>query len=272
MTDPKTALHELAARGITTLEQLAESKAKMRKPRRINSQKALEEIFARSAVRSNSSIKSEIGPPAASVPIVLDGNRVEYNEIARLNGRPLDYVAKTLKSGEQALVIFSDRSIIRNHSLRQFQGHLQAINDEVEKAVVAGGLQPSPMVARIDLGLRMSEHINYEGGHWTLAPEEYVDDLTQWDEGLGLFGGDWNDRISSVQMGRCYCQAWEHTLADGEGALLTLYEDTPKSARPWLGRPYLQHLCSVQKRVSSNANQSLVNGHADTRRWAYDSF
>lgn len=225
MTDPKTALQKLSARGITTLEQFAESKAHMRKPRRIDSEKAFEEISARSAAPSDSSVKSKIGAPSSSVPIVLDGKRVEYNEIARFN-QPLDYVATTLKGGEPALVVFSDRSIIKNHRLRQFKGSLQAINKEVENALMAGGLHPSPtLVPRIDLGLRMFEDINYGGGSWTLAPEEYVDDLTQFDEGLGWFGGDWNDKISSVQMGRCYCYAWEHTHEGG--ASLTLYEDTP---------------------------------------------
>ena len=103
MTDPKTALQELSARGITTLEQLAESNARRRKPQRIDSEKALQDILARSAP-PDPSFKSKIGPPASSVAIVLDGKRVEYNAVARLNGQPLDYVATTLKGGEQALV------------------------------------------------------------------------------------------------------------------------------------------------------------------------
>jgi hypothetical protein len=105
MTNPKAALQELSARGITTLEQLAESKARMRKPQRINSEKALQDILTRSAP-PDPSFKSKIGPPASSVAIVLDGKRVDYDAIARLNGQPLDYVATTLKGGEQALVIF----------------------------------------------------------------------------------------------------------------------------------------------------------------------
>ena len=120
MTDPKTTLQKLSARGITTLEQLAESKARMRKPRRIDSEKALQEILARSAP-PDPSFKSKIGPPASSVAIVLDGKRVEYNAIARLNGQSLDYVATRLKGGEQALVIFSDRSIMKNHRLKVWE-------------------------------------------------------------------------------------------------------------------------------------------------------
>lgn len=225
MIDTNTALQELSARGITTLEQLVQSKSRMRKPVRIDSQKALEEMLARSSARSGSSPRSEIGPPAPSVPIVLDGKRVEYNEIARLNGKPLDYVGTTLKGGEPALVVFSDRAIMRSHHLRQFNGSHRAIDVEVGNALMAGGLQPSPLGRSIALGLRMCEDINFGGGSWTLAPEEFVADLSEFDEGLGLFGGDWNDRISSVQMGRCRMQAWEHI--DEGGATLFLSGDTP---------------------------------------------
>ena len=80
-------------------------------------------------------------------------------------------------------------------------------------------------LSRINLGLRMWDDVNYGGGAWTLAPEEYVEDLSDFDEGLGLFGGDWNDKISSVEMARCYMRAWEHA-AEG-GASLTLYRDNP---------------------------------------------
>jgi hypothetical protein len=225
MTDTSTTLHELSARGITTLEQLVQSKSRMRKPARIDSAKTLEEILARSAARSDSSAKSKIGPPAPSVPIVLDGERVEYKEIARLNGRPLDYVGATLKSGEPALVVFSDRSIMRNHHLRQFNTALREIGGEVENALMSGGLQPAALVARINLGLRICEDVDYRGASWTFAPEEYVPDLRDFDEGLGLFGGDWNDRISSVQMGRCYMQAWADINEGGE--TLTLFQDHP---------------------------------------------
>jgi hypothetical protein len=72
MTDPKTALQELSARGITTLEQLVESMAQMRKPQRIDSEKALQEVLAR-LPPPDPSFKSKIGPPASSVAIVLDG-------------------------------------------------------------------------------------------------------------------------------------------------------------------------------------------------------
>ena len=226
MIDTNTALQQLSARGITTLEQLVQSKSRMRKPVRIESEKALEQILARSAARSDSPAKSKIGPPSPSVPIVLDGKRVEYNEIARLNGKPLDYVATTLKGGQQALVVFSDRSIMKNHHLRQFNGSsLRAIDSEVENALMAGGLQPSPLAARISLGLRICEDINYGGDSYTFAPEDYVPDLTEFDEGLGVFGGDWNDKISSVQMARCYMQAWSD-INEG-GHTITLYQDTP---------------------------------------------
>jgi hypothetical protein len=225
MTDSSTTLHELSARGITTLEQFVDSKSRMRRPKRIDSAKTLEEILTRAAARSDASAKSKIGPPSPSVPIVLDGKRVGYDEIARLNGKPLDYVATTLKGGEQALVVFSDRSIMRNHHLRQFNGSLRAIDSEVGNALMASGLQPSPLLARINLGLRICEDINYGGDSWTFAPEEYVPDLTEFDEGLGPFDGDWNDKISSVQMARCYMQAWED-INEG-GASLTLHQDTP---------------------------------------------
>lgn len=225
LTNPKGALQKLSARGITTLEQLAESKAHMRKPRRIDLEKALEEIFARSAVPAGSSVRSKIAPPSSTVPIVLNGKRVEYKEIARLDGQPLDYVATASKGGEPVLVVFSNRSALGLHRLQQFKEPLQAINKEVGNALMAGGLQPSPLVPRLNLGLRISLDINWAGSSYTFAPEEYADDLTRFDAGLGWFEGDWNDKISSVQMGRCYCIAWADI--NQQGARLVLYEDTP---------------------------------------------
>ena len=62
-------------------------------------------------------------------------------------------------------------------------------------------------------------------GRWRL--KEDVEDLSDFDEGLGPFGGDWNDKISSVEMARCYMRAWEH--AGEGGASLTLYRDIPTS-------------------------------------------
>jgi hypothetical protein len=223
MTDHRTDLQQLSVQGITTLEQLAESKARMRKPQRIDSEKALQEVLARTAP-PDASFKSKIGPPAASVALVLDGKRVDYRAIGRLNGQPLDYVATTLKGGEQALVAFSDRSIMKAHRLRQFKGAFQALNQDVEKALLAGGLQPSPAIARIDLRGRICVDHFYEGDSTSFAPNDYVPDLTEFDAGLGLFGGDWNDKISSIQMGRCWFQGWED-INEG-GASLTLYEDT----------------------------------------------
>jgi hypothetical protein len=221
MTDPKAALQQLSARGITTLEQLVESQALMQKPQRIDSEKALQDVFSRLAP-PDPSFKSKIGPPASSVAIVLDGKRVDYNAIARLNGQPLDYVATTLKGGEPALVIFSDRSIMKNHRLRQFSGPFPAISQEVENALLAGGLQPaSAIVQGIDLGGRFFEDHFYQGGYGTLAPNDYVPDLTKLSDGLF---GNWNDKISSIQMGRCSCQAWEDINQGGSS--LSLYQDT----------------------------------------------
>ena len=198
MTDPKTALQNLAARGITTLEQFVARKAQMRELQRIDSEKALQDILVRSAP-PNPLVKSNIGPPAPSVAIVLDVKRVDYNAIARLNGQPLDYVATTLKGGEQALVIFSDRSIMKNHRLRQFQRSFQAIGQEVVKALMSGGLQPSSTIAAgIGLGVRFFLDTYYEGDYRFVPPNYFVSDLSELDTGLG---GDWS--ISSILMRGC---------------------------------------------------------------------
>jgi hypothetical protein len=137
---------------------------------------------------------------------------------------PLDYVATTLKGGEQALVAFSDRSVMKNHRLRQFRGAFQAISQDIEKALMAGGLQPSSAIARgIDLGGRIWEDHFYGGDHHTFAPNDYVPDLRNLS--CGLFC-NWNDKISSIEMGRCYCQAWEHI--NEQGSSVTFYEDVPE--------------------------------------------
>src|SRR6267154_2397502 len=56
----------------------------------------------------------------------------------------------------------------------------------------------------LNLGVRIFADINYEGDSTTLAPNDYAPDLTQFDAGLGVFGGDWTDKISSIQKGRCW--------------------------------------------------------------------
>jgi hypothetical protein len=224
MTDPTTALKNLAARGIATLEQFVASKARMRQPQRIDSKKALEGMLARSAAPPDPSYKSTIGPPDSSVALVLDGKRVEYDAIARLESQPLDYVATTLKGGEQALVIFSDRSIMRDATLRHFQGSLATIEQEVEKALMSGGLQPSSTFApRGDFETRIFEDINWGGDSTGILPEYYVPDMTEFDEDTD---GDWNDKISSIGIrGQCWCRAWEDINLTG--ADLYVYEDKP---------------------------------------------
>jgi hypothetical protein len=228
MTDPKTALQNLAARGITTLEQLAASKARMRGPQRIDSEKALEEILARSAAPPDPSYKSKIGPPASSVAIVLDGKRVEYDAIARLKGQPLDYVATRLKGGEQALAIFSDRSIMRNLSLRHFKGSLRTIDQEVENALMAGGLQPSSTFApRGDFEARIFADHYYEGDSAGIWPTTGQHDLREFDDGLGWFEGNWDDKISSIGIrGSCQLRCWADP--DWQGDFLLITHDMPE--------------------------------------------
>lgn len=202
-------------------------KAQMRKPQRIGSEKAVEELLSRPVQPRDPSVKSKIGPPSPSVPIVLDGKRVEYREVARLNGQPLDYVAGKLKGGESALVVYSDQSVMRNYLLRQFDQSLQPISQMVDNALLAGGLQPATTFTGIDmqpppmtfigsdeLGLRFFEDVDFGGDSCALAPEGYIDDLSEFDEHTS---GDWNDKISSIGIiARCYCVFWADRYEGGE--------------------------------------------------------
>jgi hypothetical protein len=231
MTDSKMALQKLAARGITTLEQLVESKVRTRELQRIDPEKALEEQLARSAAPLDPSYESTIAPPDSSVALVLDGKRVEFDAIARLKNQPLDYIATRLSGGEQALVIFSDRSIMSNAILRNVKGASRTVEQEVANALVAGGLQPSSTVTpRGNFEARFWEHTDWGGDSAAKLPESGEIDLTNFSDGLDLFE-DWNDRISSIGIRhgtgghRCQLRAWEHK--NWGGAMLLVDRDMP---------------------------------------------
>ena len=89
----------------------------------------------------------------------------------------------------------------------------------------------SPCVSfRGDFEARLSEDINYGGDSAGIWPETGQHDLTEFDNGLGPFDGDWNDKISSVGIrGRCWFRGWED--ADWGCDSLILYEDTPDLGR-----------------------------------------
>jgi hypothetical protein len=217
MTDPKMALQKLAARGITTLEQLVESKVRMRALQRIDPEKALEEQLAGSAAPPDPSYESTIAPPDSSVALVLDGKRVEYDAIARLKNQPLDYVATRLSGGEQALVIFSDRSIMSNAILRRLKGSSRTVEQEVANALVGGGLQPSSTVTPRGterLEARIFEHIDWGGDSAAILPGTGQIDLSNFNDGLD-FWEDWDNEISSIGIRngfghRCQLRAWEN--------------------------------------------------------------
>lgn len=216
------AFQELSERGIT-LEEFVEHKARMRRPTRIESEQTLQELLAHSDVE-DPSLESKIAPPDPSVTLVLDGKRVEYDAIAALDGRPLDYVYTTSVDGRPILVAFSDRSIMKANRLRQFKGAMAGINADVAKSLAATGLRTSTPVPRgINLGGRIFEEHFFRGGAMSFAPDEGAFDLSEYDDGLGVFGGDWNDKISSIQMGRCRCEAWEHR--NHQGASITFWSD-----------------------------------------------
>jgi hypothetical protein len=233
----KAALEDLSARGITTLEQFVASTEQAATSHRINAEAALQELSGPLAP-SDPSYRSTIGAPDPSVVIVLDGKRVEYEAVARLSDRPLDYIATTLADGTPALVVFSDRSIMRNHHVRQVQSSvaLQAIRDEVDSALLMGGLRAAaPARAADTIGVRIFTGRNHTGDSTVLPPEWYIPNLKDFHSGLGLFGGNWNDRIVSVDLvAHTKAVAWEH--ANRGGASLTLFDAFELDSIGWQSR------------------------------------
>jgi hypothetical protein len=205
----EAVLQDLNARGITTLEQFVESKVRMQKPQRIDTEEAVEEGLAQ-PTPPDPSYKSTIGVPDPSVAIVLDGKRVDYDAVAKLDNQPLGYIATTLEGGKQALVISSDPSIVNTRRLGQFRNPLDAIRGSVEKSLTSVGLRPAVAQADGQIGVRIYTDHFYEGDSTVLAPEWYISDLREFDAGLGAFGGNWGDKISSIEvLGHCRWQGWE---------------------------------------------------------------
>jgi hypothetical protein len=215
MIDSATILATLSQRGITTLEGFVATKTQMTKAVRVDA-KAASKIFEQLTAPSGRSAKFE--RPVPTIPVVLDGKRIESDQIARFSDRPLDYVHTTLEGGEQALVVFTDRSVMRNH--------LQ--NDPVMDALTAAGLQPrSHVEARDELGVWIYEDINFEEDVKMLPPGFGVDDLTQFSEGREWLEGSWNDVISSIRCRGCYAYCTADVGWNGDTITFGPWEDVP---------------------------------------------
>lgn len=160
--------------------------------------------------------RSTIGVPDPSVALVLDGRRVDYDEVAELSDRPLCFIATTLDGGKPALVISSDQTVA-GRPLVQSAGQLAAIKRSVENTLVGAGLTPgvaerAPRVARLtsNIGVRIFEDPNFSGDSTVIAPETYIRDLRDFHAGREAFDSGWGDLISSLDiLGHCSFQAWE---------------------------------------------------------------
>jgi hypothetical protein len=203
-------LQELKERGITTLEEFVQSEVRMREPQRVG----VDEDVAADATPQP--YRSTIGMPDPSVALVLDGKRVEYDAVAALSDRPLGYVPAALEGGKQALVIYSDPAIVNGRGA----GRARESSDPTvgaARTLASVGLRPAVARDGRDIGIRIYKN-NFFGGSWAaLAPEWYIADLRDFRAGLGIFDGNWGDKISSVQvMSRCRWQGWE--MKDRGGA------------------------------------------------------
>lgn len=202
-------LQDLKQCGIATLEQFIESKVRMQTRECIDTAEAVEERSGQPAT-PEPPYKSTIGVPDPSVALVLDGKRVDYDAVARLDNQPLGYIPTTLEGGKQALLIYSDAAIVNTRRLGHVRNPLDAITGSIERTLTSVGLRPA--VARADgqLGIRIFTDHYFQGDSTVLAPEWYISDLRDFDAGLGVFGGNWGDKISSIDvLGRCRWQGWE---------------------------------------------------------------
>ena len=204
--EQQAMLQYLNARGITTLEQFVASKVRMRPLQRVDTEEAEEERSAQPA-SPDLPYKSTIGAPDPSVAIVLDGKRVDYDAVAELSNQPLHYFPKSLEGGKQALVISSDQSIA---NARRFRRSGNPFDGMVEKTLMSVGLRPAIAGDVSNIGIRIFSDHHFSGDSTVLPPDWEHSDLREFDAGLDVFGGDWGDKISSVDpLGHTQWRGWE---------------------------------------------------------------
>ena len=217
----EAVLQNLKEQGITTLEQLVESRLRTKPPQRSTPAEAEVETSG----QTPEPYRSTIGAPDPSVALVLDGKRVDYDAVAQLSDRPLGYIATTLEGGKRALVITSDQSVVCR-PLVQSMSQLGAIKRGVEKTLVGAGLTPGVEPLGSNIGVRIYEDVGFSGDSTTIAPESYIRDLRDFRAGREIFDPHWGDAISSlVMLGRCSFQAWE--MRDRWGASFFTTESEP---------------------------------------------
>jgi hypothetical protein len=184
------------------------------------------EIFQSAAGRSRPPVvKSAAQLPAPFVPVVLDGKRVDANEIASRDAQPLHYTLATLKSGESALVGFSDRSVIDKLFLGHFQG--AATDNPVDYALRSAGLERgTTLSARQSLdGLWMFEDVDFLGDVKYVPQFWAHNNLHEYDDGREWLDENWGDVISSVTTRNAPARLWEHIDWGGSSLYIGAFED-----------------------------------------------
>jgi hypothetical protein len=158
------------------------------------------------------------------IPIIVDGECLDPREITRFNGVELGFIP--LHDGK-GLLLLTDKTtwapFVRTllisravnsgmSALEKYQyGGYSFVTPTNGPVVIVGQPTPAagpPVPEPPPPELILWSDINLGGSALTLYSGESRRDLTQ--VGWSIFGGSWNDRISSVGRTTSLCMAFEH--------------------------------------------------------------
>ncbi len=225
-------LSSLSKRGITTMEAIVDEIATQQvvAPLKFASLKQEDALLEQLTLSRDKSLVTNITHRTPTVPVVLDGKRVDPEVLTRYDGLPLDYVLTTPEGEDPMLVVFTDRQALPTHLRGLLHGrHKPATSPVTESLQKAGFVHlsnprtiPCPPCMP---GVWIYEHINFDGDVIRFADHEGHDDLTRFTRGrTGLFTGSWNDVISSISCVASHCVATEDIHWGGSRLFLGAYQ------------------------------------------------
>jgi hypothetical protein len=232
--------------GIVDLESLAERILKAAKEQRDSQSKELHPIVLEEVSRRTSpEVAANIHHATPEVPVVLDGVEYDPQDIQRLDGQALHFVLVNERTDRKYLHAFRDEAkptIAMYLYMRRIASIVDPANWPPPSAwpppqnpyIPGGGCgfmgaepchrsgdrpQPPPPPPFTSGQIQMFEHVGYQGNWFWLSMGFMWTDLRQVKRG-GVFGGDWNDQISSLGGTNSTCQYFEHINSGGSSLII----------------------------------------------------
>lgn len=229
---PQTLLAAFQAEGIRSLDDLADSLSRaLRDAAERSARLAYEHLFREPA---SPELLRTITHGVPTRPIIVNGERRDPQEITRFNGTELLYIPQ---EDEQALLILTDkttwgpflrtllisRAVLTGESaLERYQfGGYTFVTPQNEPVVIVGQAPQTPgapVPPDAPKALTLWSDINLSGSALTLYSAESYRDLTRVD--WSIFGGSWNDRISSIGRTSSLSTIHEHVGFQGSALLV----------------------------------------------------